>query len=295
MTQTYIFSMLFFIAAALYVVFGLYIFSINAKSSLNRLFSLSCLALAIWAFCFSMANIALDHNSALFLRRMTSLGWGTVYSLMLHFFLTFTGYKEIVKWKWLYPALYIPALINVYAFGLSSSAESHYNLIQTAMGWVNVTTGGLGDYYFNLYYVIFTLSGLYVVWQWGRNITEQAKKKQAKLFILTFGAAMVLGSLTDVIVNNYTAYKVPQMATIFILLPISAMFITINHYGLLGSLKNDRAEPGKILSEMRMDKFITIMAFIYIIGGLVNFLRNIFSIRFALHYQSFYWLLPISL
>ena len=66
------------------------------------------------------------------------------------------------------------------------------------------------------------------------------------------------------------------MATIFILLPISAMFITINYYGLLGSLKNDRAEPGKILSEMRMDKFITIMAFIYIIGGLVNFFAQYF-------------------
>ena len=276
MSQAYIFSLVFFSAFAVYFVFGLYILSLNTKSALNRLFFASCLALAVWAFCFSMANISSDYESALYWRRCSSLGWGTVYSLMLHFFLVLTERKELLKRKYFYLALYVPAILNVYYFGFNDSARAQYNLLQTPNGWINTSTGGLGDIYFNAYYILFTLTGLIVVWLWGKRAVDKIKKKQATLFIATFSIAMVLGSLTDVIVNTYIAFKVPQMAPIFILLPILAMFYAIKRYGLMKTAENENSEPGKILNQDNMGKFIAIMSFVYVVGGLLNFFARFY-------------------
>ncbi|ULO06903.1 EAL domain-containing protein [Paenibacillus sp. 19GGS1-52] len=276
MSLSYVFSLVFFIAFAIYFILGIYIISINPKSMLNRLFFAACLSLSIWAFCFSIANSAQDYETALFWRRLTSLGWGTVYSLLLHFFLILTEKNKILKNKWLYVLLYFPAVVNVFAFGYSDIAKGQYKLINTAMGWVNVSANSWGDLYFNLYYVFFTLAGLVVLWNWGKKSKDPVKKKQAYLFISSYSIAMILGSMTDVIVNTYTSFTVPQMAPVIVLLPTTAIFYAIKRYGLMGQEKSDRAEPGKILSEVNMDKFINIMSFVYIIGGMLNFTAQYF-------------------
>lgn len=276
MSLSYIFSLVFFIAFAIYFIFGIYTLSINTKSMLNRLFFAACLSLSIWAFCFSIANSAQDYETALLWRRWASLGWGTVYSLLLHFYLILTERDKILQKKWLYVLLYLPAVVNVFAFGYSDTARGQYNLDNTTMGWVNVSANGWGDLYFNLYYIIFTTTGLLLLWNFGNKSKDPIKKKQAYLFMFSYTMAMILGTATDVIVNTYTSLIVPQMAPVIILLPTTAIFYAIKRYGLMGLGKSDRAEPGKILSEVNMDRFIKIMSFVYIIGGMLNFASQYF-------------------
>src|SRR5690554_6417956 len=276
MSLAHTFSFVFFIAFAIYFSLGIYTISINTKNMLNRLFFLSCLSLAIWAFCFSMANSAQDYETALFWRRLSSLGWGTVYSLLMHFYLIVTERNKVLSKKWVYVLLYLPTLVNVYAFGYSETARGQYELVDTAMGWVNVSVNSWGDLYFNLYYILFTVTGLLMVWSWGKKSKDLVKKKQAYLFISTYTIAMILGTMTDVIVNTYTSFSIPQMAPVIVLLPTTAIFYAIKRYGLMGVGKSDRVEPGKILSEVNMARFIKIMSFVYIIGGMLNFSSQYF-------------------
>lgn len=276
MSLSYIFSLVFFIAFAIYFILGIYTLSIHTTNRLNQLFFAACLALSIWAFCFSIANTAQNYEAALFWRRWTSLGWGTVYSLLLHACLILTERNNILKNRWTYVLLYLPALVNVFAFGYSDAARGHYRLINTATGWVNVSANGWGDVFFNLFYASFTLSGLMLLWNWGRKTDDPVKKKQAYLFMSSYTIAMILGTITDVIVNTYTSIKITQMAPVILLLPTTAIFYAIRRYGLMGMEKSDRAEPGKILSEVNMDRFIKIMSFVYIIGGMLNFASQYF-------------------
>jgi diguanylate cyclase (GGDEF)-like protein len=301
MSIAHTFSFVFFIAFAIYFSLGIYTLSINMKNMLNRLFFLSCLSLAIWAFCFSMANSAQDYETALFWRRLSSLGWGTVYSLLMHFYLIVTERNKVLSNKWVYVLLYLPTLVNVFAFGYSETARGQYKLVDTGMGWVNVSANSWGDLYFNLYYIIFTVIGLLMLWNWGGKSKDPVKKRQAYLFIVTYSIAMILGTMTDVIVNTYTSFSIPQMAPVIVLLPTTAIFYAIKRYGLMGVGKSDRVEPGKILSEVNMTRFIKIMSFVYIIGGMLNFSSQYFfnqllpDINFILISSFFFFAVGVML
>lgn len=276
MSLPYVYSLAFFIAFAIYFMLGIYTISLNTKSMLNRLYFAACVSLSVWAFSFSIANSAQDYEMAMFWRRLASVGWGTVYSILLNFYLILTERTGILKKKWIYAVLYLPALVNVFAFGFSDTAREHYKLVETAAGWVNVSASSWGDFYFNLYYISFTISGLIMLGNWGIRTTDPLKKKQAYLFMISYIVAMVLGTMTDVILNTYTSYPLPQMAPVIVLLPTTAIFYAIRRYGLLGLGKSDRVEPGKILSEVNMDRFIKIMSFVCIIGGMLNFASQYF-------------------
>ncbi|AIQ45050.1 hypothetical protein R70723_03370 [Paenibacillus sp. FSL R7-0273] len=195
---------------------------------------------------------------------------------MLHFFLILTERTKVLRSKWIYVLLYLPAAVNIVAFGYSSAAKEQYKLVQIATGWINVSANSWGDLYFNLYYICFTTAGLLLLWNWGRRSKDPIKKKQGYLFMFSYSLAMIAGTATDVIVNRYSSLKLPELAPVIVLIPTTAIFYAIKRYGLMGLGKSGRAEPGKILSEVNMDRFIKIMSFVYIIGGMLNFASQYF-------------------
>ncbi|WP_052380548.1 EAL domain-containing protein [Paenibacillus camerounensis] len=276
MTLSYTYSLVLFIAFAIYFILGMYILSLNTGSKLNRLYCIACLSLSIWSFCFSITNSAPDYETAILWRRLASLGYGTVYSILLHFSLILTERTAVLKNKWIYVVLYFPAALNVIVFGYIDSAKEQYNLIYTATGWVNSSANGWGDVYFNLYYICFTTAGLLLLWNWARRSKDLLKKKQGYLFMLSHSMALIAGTATDVIMNTYASVKLPQLAPVIVLLPTTAMFYAIRRYGLMGLGKSEKAEPGKILSNVNLDRFIKIMSFVYVIGGMLNFASQYF-------------------
>ncbi|MEK5447722.1 EAL domain-containing protein [Paenibacillus sp. FSL R7-0331] len=276
MTLSYIYSFVLFITFAIYFILGMYILSLNTGSKLNRLYCIACLSLSIWSFCFSITNSAPDYETAILWRRLASLGYGTVYSILLHFSLILTERTAVLKNKWIYVVLYFPAAVNVIAFGYNASAKEQYNLIYTAAGWVNISANGWGDVYFNLYYICFTTAGLLLLWNWARRSKDPIKKKQGYLLMFSHSMALIAGTATDVIMNTYASVKLPQLAPVIVLLPTTAMFYAIRRYGLMGLGKSEKAEPGQILSNVNLDRFIKIMSFLYVIGGMLNFASQYF-------------------
>ncbi|MHB8129894.1 MAG: EAL domain-containing protein [Mobilitalea sp.] len=272
-----IFSLIFYIAFAVYFLLGIYILWLNMKNRLNRIFFAACLSLSMWAFCFSVANSATDYETSLFWRRLASVGWGSVYSVLLHFIIVLTERKMLLKSKWLYVILYIPVLVNIYIFGLSGIARDYYDLVNTTGGWINVPVNTGWDLYFNIYYVSCSLIGLFLLGQWGRSKAEKKKRRQSRLLIITFAIGILLGTMTDIIVNAYMEISVPQRSPVVLLIPISAIFYSIKRYGLMGpSEKDHTAEPGKILDEVNHSKFFQIMSIVFMIGGMLNFVSQYF-------------------
>jgi len=283
MSISYIFSFIFFIVFAIFILMGMYIISLNRKNMLNCVFFVACFSLSIWAFSFSIANSAEDYEMSLFWYRMASLGWGTIYSNLLLFILILTEKKRILKSKWLYVLLYLPVAINIYIFGISDLARGQYNLFKTSAGWVNISTNNLGDWYFYIHYISFSVAGLCLLWYWGKISIDNKRKKQAYLLLLSFIIALLLGTMTDTILNEYLSIDAPPMAPVFSLIPIAAVFYSIKRYGLMGrSEKSQAAEPGKILSERNLAKFYQIMSMVFILGGMLNFSSQYFLFQASL-------------
>jgi hypothetical protein len=186
---THLFSLIFFITNTIYMAFGIYIIQKDYKARLNRVFFAICISLSLWSLGFSFGVNAHDVADCIFWRRIAALGWGLLYSLMLHFFILMTENKILGR-KWLIPLIYLPAAITVYIFAFSTEmVQLQYNLVKTAYGWVNIAENNGWDKFFNLYYTSYILISLGLIWLWGKNSSSVKHKKESRVLIFAIFAA----------------------------------------------------------------------------------------------------------
>ncbi|NLK00601.1 MAG: diguanylate cyclase [Clostridia bacterium] len=271
------FSLLFFIAFAVYLFFGIYIIHLDSKSYLNRLFLGVCIALCLWSFGFSMANSAPSGDIALFWRRFSALGWASIYSLLLHFFLLLTDENRGERLKptnlpqYLLFLLYIPAAVNMYLHSLSSKTTAiHYNLIRMDYGWVNVSSHNIWDLFFYAYYAGYILISLMLLWRWKKKSPDVGTGKKVNLISSAILAALFFGSLTDVILSSHLKNPLPQMAPVLTLIPIAAIYYSIKNYSLLGKIEEARDDT--ILDERARESLYYHLSMVFIASGLLCFL-----------------------
>lgn len=229
-----LFSLLFILASLLSIYWGTLIIQLNMKSRINQVFLLLSIAVSIWAFGFGMANTANNLEMAIFWRRYASLGMISLYSFVLHFFLLLTRQnhkKQLSKWVYL---LYVPAIILIFVFTISSSmATIQYDLVQTDFGLTNIAPNSIWNYFYYIYFAIYMFSGLGIVWKWKKEIKEPIWTRQANIIIQSTLASGILATLTDIVTTTFLEKPLPQMAPLFILPPVWAMYYSARHYGMM--------------------------------------------------------------
>ena len=267
------FSILYFIFATIYAIFGVYVFSLNKKAAINRVFFLVCLSLSIWGLGRAVSNTLINYEKVLFWRRVAALGWGTVYSFLFHFFLILTNRKKLLKNKSVYVLIYLPALVNIIIYSLYSPiATNQFNLLRLNTGWISVSTGSFGYTYFNIYYLLYSLAAVIALWTWDGVFEDSKKKKTALLLSFSYLLVIISGSLTDIFINSYTEIRLPQLGIIFAFIPIIAIFYSIKKHGVL--LKNNKQEikrEGEFFYETDRIKFYKYLSWAFIIGSYLNF------------------------
>lgn len=269
------FSLLFFILFGVYAVFGIYTIINNYRLSLNRSFFAVCMAMSIWAFGFSVAISAPDLPTCFFWRRVSAVGWGSLYSILVHFFLILTGRKSILNKRWIYPLIYLPAAMCVYVFSISTEmALAHYQFVYTHLGWINIGKDYNWDWLFNVYYGGFMMVGMGLIWQWGKNSRAANQKRQARLILAATIAAFVMGTLSDLIFNDYLSINIPQLGPVITLIPITACFIAIKKYGLMNIVPQNKDET--VLNETTRARVYLYITFALIVGGFLNFISQYF-------------------
>ena len=270
-----IFSVIYFIACGIYLFFGVYALVKQPKESLNRTFFGVCLTLFVWSLAFSFAVTASDQETCLFWRRFSALGWSSIYAALLHFLLILTENQEITKRRPFLWLLYFPAVICIVVFALPTAVSAgQYNLIYTPYGWTNLSSDNILDHFFNVYFISYVLAGLWLLWRWGRKSSEIVIKKQAAIILVSFIAAFVLGSTTDVVFSMYFQGKLPQMAPIFILIPIALLYYSTRYFGLMNiHLKREEL----ILTQVTRLRVYYFLAVCCIIGAVLSFSATLFT------------------
>lgn len=268
-------SLLFFIESGIYAVFGIYVIINDSRTGINRSFFAVCMALFIWSFGFSIAISAPDLETCQFWKKISAIGWGALYSILLHFFLILTDRKRILNKKWIYPVIYLPAAVCVYIFVFSTDTIlANYNYGQTPLGWVISSKGYYWDRFLNIYYVCYILVGMGFIWYWGRESDVENRKRQERLILWSFFAAIVLGTLSDIIFNSYSTINIPQINQLIILIPVTACFIVIKKYGLMNFTPRNKDEI--VLNEETRAKVYLYIIFALIVGGFLNFVSQYF-------------------
>lgn len=277
MTLTNFLSLSFLISFFVYVFLGVYILFLNTKNILNRLFFMVTFSLALWAFGFSMCYLTQDYNTAVHWRMFSAIGWTTLFSFLLHFLMVLTGGKKLIKKRWVYILIYLPAVIFLFVFSLYNDfAITLYNLSYTDFGWITASEQSIWSDAYNVYYIGCSLISILLLMNWWKNSKEQDNKKQALMMITSFAAAILLGTLTERAVNIYTSIKCPQLAPLLAVIPISAVFYATKKYGLMVPKRTFTAEPGKILSKETKSRIHEIMSIGFFVGAMLNFIAQVY-------------------
>lgn len=278
MQLSYFVSLLLYASFVVYFLLGVYVYLLRRTSSMHYVFFALCASLCIWAFTYSIATNAPDYATCLFWRRTAALGWGFVYSLLLHFILALTEKKTLLRKKWIYVVLYAPCAVNLFVYTFYTKiAAQQFELIRTSAGWINISKDSGWDLFYYIYYILFASISIILIRQWGKRSHEKSKKIQSFLITGSFLIALVLGTFVEIIINQVWDTKIPQIGPIVILMPVLVMFYCIKKYDLLPRPQKDQqAEAGAILSEATSSKLYSYLAHIYLLGSFLAFALRYF-------------------
>lgn len=233
MNIQHFFSIMFISVCVVSLVIGIFVLNNNSKSTTNRSFFFMMISINIWSLGLALATSANDVEVCEMWRRFSAIGWGTFYSILFHFLLIITGYNTILKKWWTRLFLYLPAVICIFAFAIPSGLNpTPFQLQQTEFGWINVSSFNIWDLFFYVYYIGYSITSLVFVLRWGRSSSEKNIKMQSSAIFLSFMIALILASLTDVLLGN-TFAKLPQMAPIILLIPIVVIYRIVMKYGFI--------------------------------------------------------------
>ena len=275
MTIPQILAIIFSVASAVYIFIGIYALCLDHRSKTNILFFAMTLSLSIWSFGFSMSIAAETLSMVLFWRRFAALGFGALYSIMLHFFMAFTNNKTIGRRKLPYVFLYLPTLIVYLGFTYFPKINpKQYNMTYTPIGWTNIAVNNIWDIFFMVYYVSYFLLSLYLLWSWGRKSDNPMNKKISRTIIISFLFAMLLGSVIDMLGNVIFSTYVLQLAPILVIFPALVIYYHIRKHRFLSP--EDINENAILMSEQIRAKVSSYISIGFIFASMINFVASYF-------------------
>ncbi|MGV8144756.1 MAG: sensor histidine kinase [Methanothermobacter sp.] len=227
-----ILSLISMVTLPFYIFLGWYVYRLDPKSTIHRLFILLSLCFSIWAFTFIFFYSAPDKSSAWLWYNLSALGRFFYPAVILNMVLIFTK-KKINHYKWYNPVLlYILPLIFLFAIFTGPFITQDFTLIDGQ--WYEILiTNNIWWYAYNSYYLIYiTLSFLLIGW-WGYKSTFLRERKQALIMVISGLVAFILGSLTNTFLQQMNIYVVPSLAQIFGIIFFIGIAYAIVEYKLL--------------------------------------------------------------
>jgi diguanylate cyclase (GGDEF)-like protein/PAS domain S-box-containing protein len=216
-----------------YVAAGAYTLSLNPGSWLNRVFALLCLCFANWALGYTIAHQATDSGVYWIGYRAATPGWSSCAGFFLHFFLILTGRTGLLKRKWIYVVLYLPAVVFT-GKNLLDGPFLAADVVREPQGWVEISgMGSAWTWTFFSYFALYTLTGLVLCTVWGVRSRVEREKRQARI-IATAGFAVV-GTLivVEFVLPGLGIYVLPMRSQIPVLFWVMAIAYTMYRYRLM--------------------------------------------------------------
>lgn len=221
-------TLLYFFCLIAYLYFGFYLFYLAPNKTLNKVALALYISLSIWSFSFIFMHSAPDKETAVFWLRISSLGWSSLFSIMLHFFMLLGNIEKPLQKKWLYPLIYLPAIIFIYHFFFQDYLNTNL-IIDTPLGW-SYSIEWPYSLFLGLYYLGYSLLCLLVGIIWWKKSQFKREKKQIKLILGTTMLAIGLGTITGFVLPILEIGIIPPVGIIINLISMGAIWYAIKRY-----------------------------------------------------------------
>jgi PAS domain S-box-containing protein len=204
----------------------------DPKSPLNRVCAVLLACFAVWSFgLIFIYNPRASKDTAILFDNIGSIGWISFSCFFLWFSLIFTEKKKILKTRIIYSLIFILPLLLIYK---QWTGFLTVNYIKQTWGWESVWSDSIWTYLFYLYYLSFTVIGLYLILNSGRKTKDPLKKKQTKIIFIAALVSLVLSTLTDIILPELNIRTIPSsLANVIALIWTSGIVYSIAKYKLM--------------------------------------------------------------
>ncbi len=231
--MTNILAFLYQFAFIFYLYMGIRVLKRHYRSSLNRVFFLLCISLAVWSLSTGFMVSASTREAAYVWRKISTFGFCLMPAFFLHFFMMKTGFKPIFTCRICPYLLYIPGLFYVLATYGYTAAFPLEQFVREEYGWTFLSPANWLDWSYNAYYTIYFIVGFSLLVRWWYMAEMKREKKQASLIVTSLVLAFIMGSITDTILP-FLQIPAPPLAVIIALIPASALWHTIEKYRFMG-------------------------------------------------------------
>jgi PAS domain S-box-containing protein len=211
---------------------GWYVYKLDSKSRLNRLFVLLAFCFSIWAFTYAFFYSAPDKATAWFWYNLSAFGRFFYPAVLLNLALIFTRNRFFTK-KWQNSIiLYILPVIFITA--IFTGPFITHDLVFINGQWYEILiTDNIWWYTYTIYYLLFLSTAFLITCWWGYKSTVIRERKQALIMISTGLTAIVFGIITNTVLQYYYLYILPSVAQIVGVIFFCGVTYAIAKYKLL--------------------------------------------------------------
>lgn len=216
-----------------------------------------------------MSIVSANAEGALFWRRVSAVGRTMVHAFLLHMILILTSYdKKLNTLKLI--LLYLPGILSMFVFSLSPSlAPKQYHFVMAEAGWTNITSGNIFSTLFHVYYSIYMIINFVLIAKW-KNKSPQSKI-QAEALLKALVSTLILGLLSDVVLDLIFKSKIPHLGPIVALPPLLTIFYLTKKNNLMQ--KGGDSDWDQIVNEESRKKMFVLISTIFLGGGTFNFVQ----------------------
>jgi len=196
-------------------------------------------AFAIWSLGDTLVYLSYNVSQATFWFNVGSIGWCIFPFLGLQFYLEFTENLKLARNRIFHVFTFLP--VPVFAV-LQWSGFLLNDIAYKSFGWTATWHLSANAAFFIAYYCILTTISIFLCIQMGRKADSKRKKKQALLLIVTGSTAMLLASLSDVILPITGIEIMPCLGDAIIVIWGIGVILAVTKYGLLGLTPSTAAD-----------------------------------------------------
>jgi len=214
-----------------YVGLAVYIILKNPKSSLHRVAALLIGCFALWSLAqVFIHNPASSQALAHFWQNISSLGWISLSSVVLWFFLVFSQKNKVLRWRPFYFLLFaVPCLLiyGQWSGGLVSDGVRHF------YGWGTVWARTFWVYVYLAYFITYTTISLFILIAFWKRTLDPARKRQARIILIPALITILVAALTNFVLPMLHIYIIPDLADVAGLLVLGVLGFGMAKYDFL--------------------------------------------------------------
>lgn len=239
-----------------------------SRDTKRTLATLTMVSLSIWALSYAVSFASPNAQEGLLWRKLGVLGWGTVYSFLLHFVILITQSLQQKRHRPLLALIYLPAVVNlVFFLFLPVFADRQYHMVYQEGLWLNHWVDTPFNWGYIAYSLLSILLSMGLLLAWAKKSKLAVEKKQALAIFLALLVVLVIALAANQLLQQLFD---TQLTSIFIV--ITALFpaLTVSYHVRRHSLFFAQAEqPDQLQPQILSGK---VRSLIYRVGGLALFL-----------------------